>query len=67
MQTSSHMLPIGRPFPLEYDCGIFTLLFMAFHSQGVSMNFNQDKVYGYCGGHGVRGRLAHMMWKANEL
>ena len=51
----------------DYDCGIFTFLFMALHSQGVTMSFCQNDVYECCGGHGVRGKLAHMLWKLNEL
>ena len=53
--------------PLAHDCGIFTMLLIAFHSQGVSRDFSQDRVYKCCGGYEVCGRIAHMMWKANEL
>ncbi|KAL7531433.1 LOW QUALITY PROTEIN: hypothetical protein ACHAXR_004040 [Thalassiosira sp. AJA248-18] len=49
----------------DYECGVFTFLFMALHSQGVPMNFCQNDVYNCCGGQGVRGRLAYLMWKAN--
>ena len=54
---------------LSCECfiSIFTLLFMALHSQGIPMLFCQEDVYQCCGGHGVRGRLAHMMTKLNEL
>ena len=54
---------------LDYDCRIFTFLFMALHSQGVSMYFCQNDVHVYkcCEGHGVWGKLAHVLWKINEL
>ena len=47
----------------RYDCGIFTFLFMAFHSQDLPLTFTQDDVYRCCDGRGVRSRLAHMLWK----
>jgi Ulp1 family protease len=46
-----------------YDCGVFTILFMYFHSQDLPISFTQDDVYSCCNGRGVRTRLAHLLWK----
>ena len=49
-----------------YDCGIFTLLFMSFHSQDLPHDFTQDYIYTHCGGRGARGKLAHLLWKESD-
>ena len=65
VQVDSHFLCYF--FGKDFDCGIFTFLFMALHSQGLPMNFCQNDIYNCCGGRGVRGRLAYLMWKVNAL
>ena len=50
-----------------YDCGVFTFLFMALHSQDVPMTFTQDDIYTCWGGRGMRMRLAYLLWKNNSL
>ena len=50
-----------------YDCGIFTLIFMALHSQGVPLKFDQDDIYNCWGRKGMRLKLAYMLWKNSEV
>ena len=62
------LVDVSKCYPRQtngYDCGVFTFLFMALHSQGVPMNFSQEDIYQCCGGQGVRGRLVHIMRKLN--
>ena len=49
-----------------YDCGIFTFLLMALHSQGIEMDFGQERVYRCWGGRGVRGQIVHLMTMLND-
>jgi len=50
-----------------YDCGVFTFLFMAFHSHGFPITFTQNDIYNYCNGKGVRFNLAYMLWKSSTM
>ena len=61
LYTNTKLLVTG------YDCGIFTFLFMALHSQGVPLKFNQDDIYNCWGGKGMRLKLAYMLWKNSEV
>ena len=42
------VVDVSKSYPRQtngYDCGVFTFLFMAIHSQGVPMSFSQVDIY----------------------
>ncbi len=50
-----------------YECGIFNLLFISHHSQDLPHEFTQDAIiYKAFDGKGVRGKLAHLLWKSAD-